>query len=104
MAHIKRFNEMVHHFSQYAEWLDRGLIQKVIDKMKFDNKFKFELSTFNTNYPVKNTNKFPSNMGKQVADWIDIDIVQDCVDRMNPHLSSESQSDDYKRDLEEFVL
>jgi hypothetical protein len=104
MTHIKRFNEMVSHpFRQYADWLDKVLIQKVIDGMKSGNMFKSELSMFNSNYPVKNNNKFPSNLGKETADWVDIDIVQDCIDRMNPHLSSEYQSERYKMDLLDFV-
>jgi hypothetical protein len=94
---------MAHPFQQYAEWLDRELIQKVINNMKTSDRFKQSLAEFNDRYPVKNSNRFPSNMGKQTADWVDIDIIQDCVDRMNPHLSNEEQSERYKKELEEFT-
>ena len=104
MTHIKRFNEMTAHpFRQYADWLDKTLIQKVIDGMKDGEMFKSDLSRFNSDYPIKNNNRFSSNFGKETADWVDIDIVQDCVDRMNPHLSSKNQSEKYKMDLLDFV-
>ncbi len=36
-------------------------------------------------------------MAKQVAHWIDLDLIQDVIDRMNPVLCE--VSDTYKRDL-----
>ena len=103
MTHIKKFNEMVHPFQQYAEWLDRELIQQIINKMRSHNGFQQDLTEFNDNFNIKNSNRFPAIMGKQTADYVDNDIIQDCVDRMNPHLSNEEQSENYKKELEEFI-
>jgi len=104
MAHIKRFNE---NNDYYADWLDMDLLQKIIDKMKprgdYDaESYKEAIREFNNLYPTAELERFPSIFGKRVAEWIDLDLVQDIIDRMNP--KSCAKSEEYKRILKEEIV
>jgi hypothetical protein len=104
MAHIRRFNESIGY---YPDWLDRDLLQKVIDGMKHrsehdEESFKESIREFNNLYPVRTQERLPSIFGKRVADWIDLDLIQDVIDRMNPNICVKSEK--YKKILrEEFI-
>ena len=102
MKHLKRFNETFFYFS---EIVDKELIQQVIDKMnpnndnKLSDNFKKSIIEFNKKYPIKESKRLPETMGKQVAWWVDMDIIQDCIDRMTDKIIS----DKYKNDLKNFL-
>lgn len=106
MAHVKRFDEINESFFKFNNFVDLDLLQMVIDKMRpikdsSNDAFKKSLVKFNNNYTVKDTKRLPVTMGKQVAWWVDLFLVQDCIDRMNPVNCTEA--DQYKKDLKEFL-
>lgn len=107
MAHIKKFYEINETFFYFNDNIDLDLLQDVIDHMKpvgqDDNNqiFKKSLRKFNSGYSVKEQKRLPSTFGKQVAWWIDLELVQDVIDRMNP-VTCES-SIEYKKDLKKFL-
>lgn len=85
---IKTFEQFNEQF-YFNDWVDLDLLQSVIDKMKptmnlSGDEFKKSIKLFNNNYTVNNE-RLPSTFGKRVADWVDLDIVQDIIDRMNPN-------------------
>lgn len=104
MAHVKRFQEINESF-YFNDWVDLDTLQRCIDKMKptKDNgeSFKDSLREFNDSYECIQQKKLPDTFGKQVADWVDLYLVQDIVDRMNPNLCKDSEQ--YKQDLKRFV-
>lgn len=106
MARVKRFDEMNENFFYFNDYVDLNLLQDVIDGMKptkdsDKDEFKKSLIKFNSNYNVRETKRLPATMGKQVAWWVDLFLVQDCIDRMNP--SNCTNSEQYKKDLKEFL-
>lgn len=109
MAHVKRFKEINESVFYFSDYVDLDLLQKVIDGMKptsenreaANERFKKSLIGFNDNYTVKDSKRLPSTMGKQVAWWVDLYLVQDVIDRMNPVVCK--QADEYKKDLKEFL-
>jgi hypothetical protein len=101
---INSFNKLNEQFS-HAEWVDVYLLQEVIDNMKSSKthngeEFKKDLRAFNVDYKYQSS-RFPSTLGKRVADWVDSDLVQDVIDRMNPH--NNPRCEEYKAKLKEFV-
>lgn len=105
MNRIKRFSEMNETF-YFNDYVDLDLLQNIIDNMKptkdnDSNNFKKELMKFNSNYEVKETKILPSTMGKQVAWWVDLYLIQDCIDRMNNKLCKDSE--EYKINLKKFL-
>jgi len=108
MAKVKRFKDINENNNvfNYSDWLDRDLLQGVIDGMKPRSEhdgetWKEAMREFNNLYPVVNQERLPSSFNKQVADWVDLDLVQDVIDRMNPRLCDKSE--EYKRDLKEML-
>ena len=106
MARVKRFDEMNENFFHFSDYIDLDLLQKVIDGMRPTKSsdgedFKKSLIDFNDSYKVKGTKRLPATMGKQVAWWVDLFLVQDCIDRMNPVNCVNSEQ--YKKDLKEFL-
>jgi len=105
MAHVKRFKEVNESF-YFSDWVDMDLLQSVIDHMKpgkesSGDEFKQSLRGFNNEYEVTVQKRLPATFGKQVAVWIDLYLVQDVIDRMNPVLCK--QSDEYKAELKNFL-
>lgn len=102
MLRVKKFNELN---EAYDDSVDKDLIQRIIDKMKPDrgdttlsDNFKESINEFNNKYTIKEYKRIQNTMGKQ-AWWIDIDIIQDCIDRMTDRVIS----DKYKNDLDYFL-
>lgn len=105
MAHVKRFDEINENF-YFNDWVDLDTLQKCIDNMKPTKTndaeaFKTSLKDFNDNYDCVQQKRLPAAFGKQVADWVDLYLVQDIIDRMNPNLCQDSEQ--YKQDLKNFV-
>jgi protein involved in temperature-dependent protein secretion len=105
MTHVKRYNEINDQFYFY-DWVDLDLLQSVIDHMKPDKsftgyEFKQALRGFNDKYEIFQQKRLPVAFGKQVAEWVDLYLVQDVIDRMNPNLYQ--QSEEYKKDLKDFL-
>ena len=105
MAHIKKFKEINEEFF-YSDSYDVDLLQEVIEGMRPNNlsdgeSFKEEIKKFNSKFPCKEQKRLPSTFGKQVAWWIDMQIIQDVIDRMNTSLNQDS--DKYKKELKEFL-
>jgi len=107
MAHIKRFNELNENNTFFfSEWVDKYLLQDVIDHMKpgkgfTGDVFKEALEEVNNTYPTTNQSRLPVSFGKQVADWVDLYLVQDVLDRMNPALCD--RSEEYNEELRKLV-
>lgn len=105
MVRIKRYEDINESF-YFSEWVDMDILQSVIDHMKPNkelsgNEFKQSLRGFNNEYEVTVQKRLPATFGKQVADWIDLYLVQDVIDRMNPNLCD--QSDEYKSELKNLL-
>lgn len=105
MAHVKRYNEINEEF-YFNDWVDLDLLQSVIDHMKpgkefSGDEFKQSLRGFNGEYDTVQQKRLPATFGKQVAEWVDLYLVQDVIDRMNPNLCQ--QSEEYKEDLKDFL-
>lgn len=107
MVKIKKFYELNETFFYFSDYVDLDLLQEIIEHMrpkKLDDNnrdFKISLMEFNDKYPVKEQKRMPVVFGKQVAWWIDLNLMQDVIDRMNP-VSCKS-ADDYKKDLKKFL-
>jgi hypothetical protein len=106
MAHIKRFDEINEEF-HHSDYINLNLLQDIIDRMKptglgdEQEDFNFNLTQFNDKYPVKYHKRFPATFGKQVANWIDLYLIQDVIDRMNPVLNP--NANEYKKELKRFL-
>ena len=62
---------------------------------------KEKLKKFNDEYQCVEYKKSPFFMGKKVAWWIDLDLIQDTIDRMNSRLCDDS--DEYIINLKKFL-
>jgi len=100
MTYIKKYKDLYESrdletgFDEHAEWLDKNIIQDIIDKMrpgpdKDTKTFILSLKSFNDDYSIRGdrSKRMPSTMGKRAAEWVDMELVQDVIDRMNPHLN-----------------
>ena len=107
MAHIKRFKELNENNTFFfSEWVDKDLLQDVIDHMKpgkghTGEEFKESLRDLNTKFEIREQKRFPTSFGKQVADWVDLYLVQDVLDLMNPAING--RCNDYMRELKNLV-
>lgn len=111
MAHVKRFYEVNESFFHFSDYIDFELLQKVIDAMRPKGKgwqldysadeFKQALREFNEKYPIKEHKRLPETFGKGVAHWVDLNLVQDVIERMNPVICRDAEA--YKIDLENFI-
>lgn len=106
MVHIKKCNEVNEEFFYYNDYYDVDLLQKVIEGMRpskdYDGEdFKKELKEFNSKYSCKEQKRLSDMLGKKVAWWVDLYLVQDVIDRMNVKLNNEA--DKYKKDLKNFL-
>ena len=114
MAYIKKYKEIYESrdsefgFDDHAIWLDKRLIQDIIDKMRPNansdtTSFVLSLKGFNEDYPIREdrSKKLPSTFGKQAAEWIDMDLIQDVIDRLNPQLNIHNV--EYKENLISFL-
>jgi hypothetical protein len=106
MIHVKKFKEINETFFYYSDYVDLDLLQGVIERMrpgKNNNRenFKENLKIFNEEYSVTQHKRLPDGLEKQVAWWIDLDLIQDVIDRMNPVLCEDSET--YKIDLKHFI-
>lgn len=119
MSHVKRFNELNEgqipygkpmgdqkdsHWNFYHNDVDilDGIIEGMRPGKNNDNEeFKSSLKEFNKNYPCTQNKRLPAEMGKQVAWWIDLYLIQDCIDRMNSVLCPNAEQ--YKKDLKTFL-
>lgn len=106
MTHIKRFDELNEEFFYYSDYYDLDLLQEVIEGMRPSKEtngeyFKKELREFNAQYPCKHQKRMSNVFGKQVAWWVDIELFQDVIDRMNSALNKNASK--YKEDLKYFL-
>lgn len=103
MVHIKKFEELNERV--FADWVDPELIQGVIDNMnprKTKEGFIEELMRFNDQFLISGSQKrLPSVFGRQVADWVDLNVIQDVIDRMNPTLNKDHEI--YKKRLKDLI-
>lgn len=108
MAMIKRFKDIMKNETTfyYNENYDIDIIQSVIDKMKPINGnehiiFKEKLRDLNIDYQVKDSKRLPEIFGKQVAWWIDLNLIQDVIDRMNSVMNPKSS--EYIEELKKLI-
>lgn len=103
--HIKRFQEVNEQF-HYSDYIDLYLLQGCIEGMRPNrtttgDEFKQKLREFNSQYACKEEKRLPNNFAKDVAYWIDLNLIQDVIDRMNPVLCNKAY--EYKKDLKNFL-
>jgi hypothetical protein len=103
--HIKKFKEINEGF-YFSDEYDVDLLQEVIEGMRPNKisdgeEFKEKLKDFNKLYPCKEPKRLSEVLGKQVAWWVDLNLVQDVIDRMNHVLNKDA--DKYKKDLKIFL-
>lgn len=108
MANIKRFKDMTKNetFFYYNDNYNIDIIQSIIDKMKPISEkehliFKDELKNLNNKYPVKNSKRLPESFGKRVAWWVDLNLIQDVIDRMNSIMNP--YNSEYIKDLKKLI-
>lgn len=106
MVHIKKFDEINEDFF-FSNDYDVDLLQDIVEGMrptKFSDgeAFKRRLKEFNDKYPCKQQKRLSAILGKKVAWWIDLNLVQDVIDRMNITLNDDASK--YKEDLKQFLL
>jgi hypothetical protein len=105
MIHIKKFEEINEEF-YFSDEYDVDLLQGVIEGMRpsknsDSDEFKNRLREFNELHPCKESKRMAETLGKQVAWWVDLNLVQDVIDRMNSMLNKNAKK--YKKDLKIFL-
>ncbi len=113
MIKINKFNEfnslkenISNQNSHYSEYVDINILDDIIENMRPNKNsdgelFKSKLRLLNSEYNCSNNKRSPSTFGKKVAWWVDLDLIQDVIDRLNNKLCDNSE--EYKSELKNLL-